>query len=183
MVSSKILWNSVISTKDPRFAGANSKNLYLKTPLNKFEYMKILIALLSDNIIKHYWIQEKVLDGYLTWRYTKECTDCLWSASCPTSSSRNFEQPHTLGLWKHVTHSVQFNKCVDNFGIKYIGQDHLQLLYDTLQKEAYEIVDDVGEREGYSSRVVMDRRLRRSMHHRARILSRNSMDVQRGKDW
>ncbi len=54
MVSSKILWNSVISTKDPRFAGANSKNLYLKTPLNKFEYMKILIALLSDNIIKHY---------------------------------------------------------------------------------------------------------------------------------
>jgi hypothetical protein len=29
MVSSKILWNSVISTKDARFAGTNNKNMYL----------------------------------------------------------------------------------------------------------------------------------------------------------
>jgi hypothetical protein len=42
--------------------------------------------------------------------------------------------------------------------------------------------DCVGKSEGYLSRVVMDRRLGRSTHHRARILSRNSMDVWRGKD-
>ncbi len=30
----------------------------------------------------------------------------------------------------------------DNFGIKYIGREHLQHLYDTLQKETYEIVED-----------------------------------------
>jgi hypothetical protein len=41
MVSSKILWNSVISTKDACFAGANIKNMYLETPLDQFEYMKI----------------------------------------------------------------------------------------------------------------------------------------------
>ena len=34
MVSSKILWNSVISTKDARFAGADIKNMYLETPLD-----------------------------------------------------------------------------------------------------------------------------------------------------
>jgi hypothetical protein len=34
MVSSKILWNSVISTKDARFAGTDIKNMYLKTPLD-----------------------------------------------------------------------------------------------------------------------------------------------------
>jgi hypothetical protein len=34
MVSSKILWNSVISTKDARFAGANIKNTYLEAPLD-----------------------------------------------------------------------------------------------------------------------------------------------------
>jgi hypothetical protein len=54
IVSSKILWNSVISTKDARFAGADIKNMYLETSLDQFEYMKILIALLTDNIIKHY---------------------------------------------------------------------------------------------------------------------------------
>jgi hypothetical protein len=64
MVSSKILWNSVISTKDACFAGANIKNIYLKTPLNQFEYMKIPFALLPDNIIEHYQLREKVLDGY-----------------------------------------------------------------------------------------------------------------------
>ncbi len=40
----------------------------------------------------------------------------------------------------------------------------------------------VGKSEGCLSRVVMNRHLRRSVHPRARILSRNSMDVWRGKD-
>jgi hypothetical protein len=41
-----------------------------------------------------------------------------------------FKQPHTPGLWKHVTRLVCFNLCVDNFGIKYCGREHLQHLYD-----------------------------------------------------
>jgi hypothetical protein len=36
-----------------------------------------------------------------------------------------FEQPHTPGLWKRVTHPIWCNLCVDDFGIKYIGQEHL----------------------------------------------------------
>jgi hypothetical protein len=65
MVSSRILWNSVISTKVACFAGANIKNMYLETCLDQFEYMKIRIALLLDNIIEHYQLQEKVLEGYV----------------------------------------------------------------------------------------------------------------------
>jgi hypothetical protein len=53
-----------------------------------------------------------------------------------------FEQLHTPGLWKHITHPVWFNLCVDGFGIKYIGHKHLQHFYDTLRKETYEIVED-----------------------------------------
>jgi hypothetical protein len=53
-----------------------------------------------------------------------------------------FEQPHTLGLWKHVACPVWFNLCVKTFGIKYIGREHLQHLYDALQKKACEIVED-----------------------------------------
>jgi hypothetical protein len=34
MVSSKILWNSVISTKDAHFVSIDMKNMYLKTPLD-----------------------------------------------------------------------------------------------------------------------------------------------------
>ena len=45
MVSSKILWDSTISTKGARFAGANIKNMYLETPLDQYEYMKIPLSL------------------------------------------------------------------------------------------------------------------------------------------
>jgi hypothetical protein len=34
MVSSKIMWNSVISMPNTKFGGADIKNLYLETPLN-----------------------------------------------------------------------------------------------------------------------------------------------------
>jgi hypothetical protein len=54
MVSSKFLWNSVFSTKDTHFAGADIKTMYLETPLDQFEYMKIPIVLLPDDIIEHY---------------------------------------------------------------------------------------------------------------------------------
>jgi hypothetical protein len=55
---------------------------------------------------------------------------------------RYFEQPHTPGLWKHESCPVWFNLAVDDFGIKYIGEEHLQHLYNTLQKETYDIVED-----------------------------------------
>jgi len=45
IVSSKIVWNSVINAKDARFDGADIKNMYLKTPLDQYEYMNMPIAL------------------------------------------------------------------------------------------------------------------------------------------
>jgi hypothetical protein len=45
MVSSKLLWNSTISTKGAHFSGVNIKNMYLKTPLDRFEYMKMPLSL------------------------------------------------------------------------------------------------------------------------------------------
>ncbi len=40
-------------------------------------------------------------------------------------------------------HLVWFNLCMDDFGIKYIGQENLQHLYNVLQKEKYDIVEDL----------------------------------------
>jgi hypothetical protein len=149
MVSSKILWNSVISTKDACFASANIKNMYLKTPLDPFEYTKIPIALLPYGIIEYYQLQEKVLKGYV---YMEICKGMYGLPQAGILANKllkeglacheYFEQPHTLGLWKHVTRPVWFNLCVDKFGIKYIGREHLQHLFDALCKETYEIVED-----------------------------------------
>jgi hypothetical protein len=51
------------------------------------------------------------------------------------------EQPHTPGLWKHDSRSIWFNLAVNDFGIKYIGEDNLQHRYNALSKETYEIVE------------------------------------------
>jgi hypothetical protein len=49
MVSSKLLWNSTISMPGARFAGADIKNMYLKTPLECFEYMRMPISLFHQH--------------------------------------------------------------------------------------------------------------------------------------
>ncbi len=111
MVSSKILWNSVNCTKDARFAGADIKNMYLETPLDQIEYMKIPIALIPDDIIDHYQFWEKVLDGdgcvYMEIRkgmYGLPQAGILANKLFKERLAHHgyFKQLHTLGLWKHV---------------------------------------------------------------------------------
>jgi hypothetical protein len=100
--------------------------------------MKIPIALLPDGIIKHYQLQEKVLDGYIYMEIHKGMYGlpqaCIFVnkllKACLARHGYFEHPPHTPGLWKHVTPPVWFNLCVDNFGIKYIGREHLQHLYD-----------------------------------------------------
>jgi hypothetical protein len=43
-----------------------------------------------------------------------------------------YKQLHTHGLFKHKSRPVWFNLAVANFGIKYIGKDNLQHLYNAL---------------------------------------------------
>ena len=37
-----------------------------------------------------------------------------------------------------------FNLCVDNFGVKYIGDENLKHLFQALRTETYEIVEEWG---------------------------------------
>ena len=39
LTTSKVTWNSVISTPGPRYIFADVKNFYLETPLDRYEYM------------------------------------------------------------------------------------------------------------------------------------------------
>ncbi len=65
MVFLKLLWNSTISTKGACFAGANIKNMYLKTPLERSEYMKMPLSLFPQDIINRYGLNDKALNGYV----------------------------------------------------------------------------------------------------------------------
>jgi hypothetical protein len=47
----------------------------------------------------------------------------------------------TPGYWKHDWRPISFTLVVDNFGVKYIGKEHVRHLIQTL-KEHYEIEED-----------------------------------------
>jgi hypothetical protein len=105
MVSSKILWNSVISTKDACFASADIKNMNIETPLDWYEYMKMPIALFPTDIIEHYRLNEKVLGGCVYMEIQKGMFGLPQAGVFANKLLKErlarhgyFEQPHTPGL-------------------------------------------------------------------------------------
>jgi hypothetical protein len=125
MLSSKIMWNSVISTPDARFAGADIKNMYLETPLDWYEYMRMPLDLFPDNIVNHNNLRQKAKNGFVYMEiHGLPQAGILANTLLKKWFALHgyFEQPHTPGLWKHVSHPVWFNLCDDDFGIKYIGK-------------------------------------------------------------
>jgi hypothetical protein len=63
LTKAKILINSVISTLGATFLVIDIKNFYLNTPLERFEYMVMNLALLPQETIEKYDLIELAQDG------------------------------------------------------------------------------------------------------------------------
>ncbi len=119
------MWNSVISMPNAKFGSADIKNMYLKTPLDQYEYMKMPLRLMLEDIIKHYGLREKAVDGYVymgIWKgiYGLPQAGILANKLLKLRLACHgyFKQPHTPSLCKHVSRPIWLNLCADNFSIK-----------------------------------------------------------------
>ena len=65
MITTRILWNSVISTKDAQYMCADIKNMYLATPMGWYEYMKIPIDIIPREFSTAYALEGKVKNGFV----------------------------------------------------------------------------------------------------------------------
>jgi hypothetical protein len=45
-------------------------------------------------------------------------------------------------LWRHVTCPIQFTLVVDDFGVRYVGQEHAQHIIDALETD-YKVSKDL----------------------------------------
>eukprot|EP00804_Cyclotella_cryptica_P006559 CCRYP_012819-RA/>CCRYP_012819-RA protein AED:0.29 eAED:0.29 QI:0/0/0/1/0.33/0/4/0/407 len=122
LVTSKILWNSVISTPKARYVTADLKLIYLTAPLDRYEYMRISIKIIPDHIIDQYHLCKKVTNGYI---YMEICRAMYGLPQAVV---------HTPGLWKHTTRPISFTLVVDDFGIKYVGKEHAAHLLNALRQ-------------------------------------------------
>jgi hypothetical protein len=105
MISSKIMWNSIISMPDAKFGGADIKNKFLETPLDWYEYMKIPLGLMPKDIIKYYRLHEKAFNGYVYMEirkgmYSRPQAGILANKLLKLRLAHHgyFKQPHVPGL-------------------------------------------------------------------------------------
>ena len=45
-----------------------------------------------------------------------------------------YKVAHTPGLWRHITRPIAFTLVVDDFGVKYVGQEHAKHLIQVLRE-------------------------------------------------
>ena len=65
LTTSKLLWNSVLSTEGAKNMGLDVGNFYLETPMERYEYMKMPIALFPKHTIEQYNLNENAKNGFV----------------------------------------------------------------------------------------------------------------------
>ena len=135
--------------------GIDIKNCYLRTPLDRFEYMKLPIHLFPQHVINQYSLKEHEKGGFVYVEIRRAIYGLPQAGILANKQLREriapfgyYEVAHTPGLWRHVTRPVQFTLVVDDFGVKYVGKKHAQHLIKALKcdhkvpGDGYEVEED-----------------------------------------
>ena len=144
----KLLLNSVLSTKDARFACFDISNFYLGTPLDRPEYVRIKITDIPDEFVNQYnltlythggWVYFEINKGVYGLKQAGRLANDLLTERLSTNG---YYQCHiTPGLWRHQWRPVVFVLIVDDFGIQYQGKRHADHLLTALQ-QTYTVTTD-----------------------------------------
>ena len=87
MTTSKLLWNSVISTDDARFAALDVGNFYLETPLERYEYMQLPLKHFPEHTIDQYNLRENAKMAGFTSKSARQFAAFHKLENWPTSNS------------------------------------------------------------------------------------------------
>jgi hypothetical protein len=94
LTTTKVLLNSTVSTPGARLMTTDIKNFYLNTPLDHFKYKRLSMALLPNEIIRQYNLNDIAQDGYVYLELrAKACTAYHKPASSLARDSRNISPP------------------------------------------------------------------------------------------
>ena len=125
ITTAKIMFNSVLSTPDAKFMGLDIKDFYLNTEMERYEYMRMPIDIIPQEIIDQYDLLPLVHNGYVYIEIRKGMYGLPQAGIIANNKLRkhlaNFGHiptKNTPGLWKHQTRPVQFSLVVDDFGVK-----------------------------------------------------------------
>ena len=105
LTTSKIVWNSTISTPGAKYMCIDIKNIYLATPLDRHEFMRMPITFIPQSFIDAYNLQQKIKNGYVYMRIVRGLYGLPQAGILANKLLRKhlaphgyYELPHTPGL-------------------------------------------------------------------------------------
>ena len=124
------------------------KNFYLGTPMARYEYMRLPIKLIPDEIIEAYELRTKAHNDHVYMEIRRGMYGLPQAGILANQLLTNRLAPHgyeqcqnTPGLWRHKWQPILFSLVVDNFGIKNVGKQHADHLIQAIE-EHYEFAKD-----------------------------------------
>jgi hypothetical protein len=145
LTTSKLMWNSILSTKGAKYMCLDIKNFYLTAPLDRFEYMKMPLSLFPSWTKEQYNLDRLAKKGFIY----LEMHRAVWGLPQASILANKllhkqllphgyYKCKHTPGLWQHLTLPISFTLVVNDFGVKYVGREHINHLIKCI-KEKYEL--------------------------------------------
>jgi hypothetical protein len=145
----EIFLNSVILTKGAKCVLLDVKDFYLNTPMARYEYMRIKLTDIPEEIIIEYKLHDIVTDdGYVYIEIQKGMYKLPQAGIIAQQllekrlAKVGYHQSKIVpGLWTHETRDTCFTLVVDDFAIKYTKQEDAEHLINAI-KQDYNITID-----------------------------------------
>ena len=116
------------------------KDFYLNTPMARYEYMRLKLCDIPEDLKKHYNLATKVKnDGYVYIEIRRGIYGLPQSGLLAQQllgkrlNSEGYNQNILVpGLWTHTWRLITFTICIDDFGVKYVDKQHVDHLMTVL---------------------------------------------------
>jgi hypothetical protein len=125
------------------------QNYYFRTPLTRFEYMKMMLSRFPEEIIQKYNLDALAVDGWVYIKTRKGMYGLKQAVLLANQLLQTRLAPfgyyparHTPGLWLHHTRHISFILVVDDFAVKYMCKQHAEHLRDALL-QTYELTAEL----------------------------------------
>ena len=124
----KMLWKSVLSTKGAKYITLDLKDFYIGTPMNRPEYTRLPIKLISQEIIHKYNLTAFEDGGGVYVEIVRGVYGFPRAGKLflqkRLSKSGYYPVQFTSEFWRHTWCPIMFTLVVDNFGVKFTGDTH-----------------------------------------------------------
>ena len=125
------------------------KDFYLNTPMQRYEYMKLNINIIPEEIIQQYELQSLVHDDeHVYIEIRKEMYGLPQAGQIANDQLQQHLAKYgyrhskiTNGLWTHATNNTLFTLVVDDFRVRYTSTKNFHHLLNAL-KDLYKITID-----------------------------------------